>query len=111
MANGVVVTAPSINLCLGMAKRLEPAQVHTSVMQFVIEGFRKGVLNRFSRLDKPQLDAVSPGPRGHDPAGAFGAIVQNNFLRPSKPEAEITQITGHTRAENENGDNHWVERT
>jgi hypothetical protein len=77
-------------------------QVEAFVPELTVEGLDVGVLDGLSWLDEAQPDAGALRPFEHRPAGAFGAVVEDDLLRETELEPQFIEEPGHPCA----GDRH-----
>ena len=70
--------------------------IEAFVSKFPIEALDKGVLNRFSRLNKPELDFVFKSPKIKSLADKFRAVVHRYHLRQPATQGDTIKHSAYS---------------
>ena len=92
----VIVSTPSLAFSLRVVEAHEPAGVQTFFAQASVKALDVSVLDRLSRPDVDQLDALIKTPGQIGPTGELRTVVAANALRRSALGDDAIQHANYT---------------
>ena len=94
----VVVDEPDVSGLANLRQGPERIGVEKLIAHAPVKRFDPGILRRFARINKVQLDVVIDRPLQHDPGAVFGPVVDSQSRWVAAYRGDVVERTDHSPA-------------